>query len=318
MPTRAELADRRARRRAQVLARVTEGMSLVAACAGPDAPTVQTVFKWRAADPGFDADVKRAQHLGEWARRYRFDEAQAEAFLARLRAGESIRALERDPGTPTRATLLYWRRSQGWFGAEVLRVIAVYRDGRLRRYLWRAPRAFDARTADRVLLWVGRGYDWRKVSAAETGLPGSRVVRAWRRANRDFDEALRVNMRMGRLARQRARRMAALEALTAGIVDGGSLRSLGGTGRLPSAGTLYRWATLDPAFREVVADACDWRERALLEAKLDLIEAGLKAGASGAELRRRTAHLSRRIAGQKRRPGMGPRAPVSPGAAGRP
>jgi hypothetical protein len=318
MPTRAELADRRARWRAQVLARVAEGASLVAACAGPDAPSVQTVFKWRAADPGFDADLKRAQHLGEWAQRYRFDDARARAFLARLAAGEGIRVLERDPGTPPRATLLYWRRTQIWFGEEVLRLIQAHRKEQVRQHLWREPRAFDARAAERVLLWAGRGHDWRKLSAVEAGLPGSRVVRAWRRANREFDDALRVNIRMGRFARLRARRMAALAPLTAGIVDGGTLRNLGGTGGLPTAATLYRWAKLDPAFRDKVADACDWRERALLEARLDMIEAGREAGASAADLRRRVAPLSRRIAAQKRRPGMGPHAPVRPGGAGRP
>jgi hypothetical protein len=301
MPTRSDLAERRYRQQEEILSRVVAGKTLTAVCAEPDMPGRATVWRWSGRSGWFADALAAAQRRGIARRRTDFDEAKANAFLARLRAGDSVRALRRDRSMPNPATLDYWRMTQGEFGAEVLRLIGLHRIERFRRYMRREPPAWSEALGDRVLLMVGRGISCTRLRRLDPALPAYEVIRRWRRERPQFDAAFRVNMRMGRLARGASKRAAVLEPLLDGIVSGGSLHSLGGEDGLPHRDTLYRWAARSPDFAREIAQACDHREDWYTDQLQLIAEEAQHIGAD--EARRRMAPLRRQLGRLSQRPG---------------
>jgi len=293
--------DRRRPRQDELIARVAAGETVRAVCAEPHMPHEGSVCRWALSEPWFAEALANARRRATARRSYDFDDAKAQAFLARLRAGEAIRALQRDASMPGRRTLRYWRATQGEFASEVFRLVGFHRAERGRRQLRSEPRDWDEAVADRVLLMIGRGHSGKRLGEVDPALPGYRVIRRWRRERPEFDAEVRVTQRMGRLARGWARRRAVLEPLLNGIVRGGSLNSLSGKNGLPCRATLYAWVRRDPAFAREVAQACDDREDWYTD-QMQIIadEAG---PISVADARRRVAPLSRRLGQLRGRPG---------------
>lgn len=263
MPTRAHLAETRARLRIELLARIAQGATLAAACAAPHMPRHTSVCRWAAEDPAFRAELREAQRRGEWVRRFAFDEDVAREVLARLAQGATLTDLRRDPAMPRPSTLAHWRATQGWFGAEVLRLLGLHKADRTRRHFRAEPRAFDPTVADRVLLHLGRGCPLPEVRHREPGLPGYWVIDRWRRQNPAFDAEVRATVAIARRSLARRRALQALPRLRQHIAADGSLHSLAGRHGLPSLKTLYRWVSDDPAFAAEVAQACEVRDEHL-------------------------------------------------------
>jgi hypothetical protein len=305
MPHRRDYLESRNWRQAEVLSRIAAGRTLSAVCADTDMPHISSVCRWAQQSPAFADALAAAQRRGVARRRYDFDEVKARAFLARLRAGETLVALTRAPAMPGREMLRCWRLTQGEFGGEVLRVIRLQRVERQRRHLRRPPPDWSAALADRVLLLVGRGHPCDSLRRLDPALPAYEVIRRWRRERPVFDAEFRMNLRMGRLARGGARgkahRTAVLEPLLDGIVCGGSLHSLGGRDGLPSRDTLYRWVGRDRDFAREVTQACEHREDWYNDQILEIADEAQRIGV--AEARRRMAPLSRQLGQLKRRPG---------------
>ena len=295
------LRDSRAQLKAEVLRRTLQGVPLTVTCAAPGMPRAATVFRWKASDQAFAAALEDAQRRGLWLRRYAFREDQARAFLVRLAAGERLGDISRDPAMPGSATVRRWRLSQGEFGAEVRRLIKVRCAERLRAHRHGAVRLeWTEALADRALLWIGRGQRIDSLRQIDPALPSAWVLQRWRRERPDFDYAVRANIQVGRFKRVGPRMEAATQPLLDGIVQGGSINTLGGQDGLPCAKTLYRWLARNPELADQVAQACEDREMWYMDDILDIVE---RVGPGDLALARRMiAPLSRRLGQLKNRP----------------
>lgn len=298
MPTLAELAHTRARQRLEILDRVSAGETLRAACARPGMPRPESVVRWGVRDPDFRAALDVAQARGDAVRRgLRFDWDGAEAVLARLRAGATLREVERDPGLPSRRTLRAWMAAQPGFQEEIERL----RRGRLAargERLGAARRglaAWDERTADRVLFHVGQGVTLDGLRAADGALPSAWAVRRWARERPEFAHALKVNQKMGRLARGRARRRARIEGVCEAVAMGASLPEVMGRGGAPHRSTLYGWAARDKEIARALGQAADERTYFYADLMLDAARevAPLDVKAARAEVKRIQARVGR-------------------------
>ena len=103
------------RLKAEIVARVDAGEYLRAVCASPGMPVESTVRTWSRTDPHFGEALAAARRRGTWRRHCAYDEARAGAFLARARAGETIRSLLGQPGMPSQRTYTHWNRTQAPF-----------------------------------------------------------------------------------------------------------------------------------------------------------------------------------------------------------
>jgi len=298
--------------KARIVARVRAGATVAGACrADPSLPCAESITLWARADPLFAAELARARRVGDFARRLAFDEAVAAAFLARLRAGATVRELLGRPGMPGAGTYRFWRRTQMGFQGDLWQVKQTRAEARrnlrmagLRGGGGRPFRAFDRAMADRILARVARGEPLRRMLETDPALPCRAVVYRWRAAEPEWAAALTSAIRIGRRMRARARSRCTpelTEEVVARIVEGGSLRSLARDPDMPCAGTLYAWAARRPEFARAVARACEHREDWYVDQMLLAVEA---AGPESARARRaRVAPWSRQLARLKKRPG---------------
>ena len=296
----------RARLKAEIVARVEAGETVALICADAAMPCAESVQVWRRGDAGFAGALDAAR--ARWAAGrspYPFSEAAAEAFLARVRAGETVNDLLGRPGMPSQRAYRYWRRTQGAFAEELWRLRAVRYAGHsgVAHSRWRA---WDEAVADRITLSVMRGAVMRKLLAADPALPCLAVVERWRREHREWDGALRMAMRAGRLVREKAWTLQPLtpeliDLIGERIVGGASLRSLGVEPEMPCPTTLYKWVALSPAFAREVAVACHWREEFYNDQMVDICQ---RNGPFGLALTKRQAWpLQWRVNQLAKRPG---------------
>lgn len=291
--------------KAQIVARVAKGETVKAVCAGAGMPCADSVQVWRRADVSFREALADAHRRGDWLRRLAFDEAVAAAFLARVAAGERIRDLLAKPGMPSQRAYRHWRRSQIAFQAELWRLRGV-RYARHSGETHSRYRAFDQAVADAMLVRVARGENWRRMLETDPAMPSRVVVYRWRREEPEWDKAMKIAFRVGRLAGAKARSRARLTAelrdeIGERIVQGRSLRSLAADADMPSARTLYAWARRYPDFAREVARACEIREWALNDRMLEIAERNGPFGL--AATKRAAAPLQRRVNQLSKRPG---------------
>lgn len=285
-----------------IIARVTEGATLKGLAREPGMPSDSTIRNWARDESLFGYELAQALRIGAWRRRWMCDEAKAEAFLTRYRTGEPIRAILADPDMPSGPVLMHWRRTRGWFGAEVERLKDVHAPHRLRGLkAAKARPAWDEAVADRIMLRVGRGEGLRRMVDGDPTLPGMKTVARWRREHPEFDRVLKISMEV--VARRRARRRCAAltEIILARIIRGASLHSLGREPDMPCARTLYRWIAENPQFARMVAMACEDRQDTLVHEVL-AVSRNVTPGAETATLRRMTA-LKKQVGRLQHRPG---------------
>uniref|UniRef100_UPI0025D99514 terminase small subunit-like protein n=1 Tax=uncultured Phenylobacterium sp. TaxID=349273 RepID=UPI0025D99514 len=167
-------------------------------------------------------------------------------------------------------------------------------------------RAFDPVVAERLYVRLFKGgASLRDVLASDPAFPSMAVLARWRREAPRFDAMLRFVFDGWRTKPRRPGRgkwSPELEAaVLAGIVEGGSLRSLAARPDMPCARTLYAWCRTRPGFAAAVAQACvdreDWYRDQLLE-----IAMGVERGGVGAA-RRAMAPLNAQLVRLKKRPG---------------
>lgn len=289
--------------KAAIVERVTMGETVKAICAEPGMPTAASVQVWRRADAAFAEALRLARLRSDFRRRMAFDPVKAEAFLVRVRAGDRIRDLLARPGMPSQHTYTYWTRMEASFQEELWRLKQMRNADRVRRLEGRF-RVFDQAVADRIQLRVMRGEVLRRMLETDPTLPCRAVVHRWRKERPDWDGALKTAFRWGRHARGRTPPMRTPELtdkIVAGIVTGGSLRSVAREPGMPAAGTLYGWVKRDADFAAEVAQACDWREDWYLDQmEIILDEAGPMTGKA---LRQQLAPLRTQYARLQNRPG---------------
>lgn len=290
--------------KARIVEEVTSGAPLRTVCAAPGMPDTATVRGWRRSDTAFAEALAQALRVGHWRRRWMFDEARAQAFLARYRAGERIDAILRDPAMPSRKVLDRWRATEAPFGEEIERLKAEREPERsrgLRRV--KTPAPWDGAAADRVLIQLVRGVRLRDLYATDPTLPRPGVVARWRREQPEFDAEVKASIRIGFLRRStaaiRCERLS--EPIALRIVEGASLHSLSREAGMPHARTLYRWFAEHPAFAAEVDAACDERRYWYMDQVLDI--AGAATAETVALARARMSPLLRQLGRLEHRPG---------------
>src|SRR5262245_43234774 len=121
--------------RATMMAAVCEalerGATLRALAGRPGWPSRQTVFRWAVEDPAFAARLAEARNQRRGLRveaRGGFDAGLAEALLLRVRRGEPVRRLVREPGMPNRERLTRWKAEQPDFAAALAQAARFSRE----------------------------------------------------------------------------------------------------------------------------------------------------------------------------------------------
>lgn len=177
------------------------------------------------------------------------------ALLARVFAGDSLRALAREPGMPRPQTVRNWALADPAF-AEALA------DAR-RRGDWARRFAFDEATAAAFLARARAGARINDLIGS-AGMPSRRAYRHWCATQPAFAEAVfalrrRRDAGIGALGRARLRgfdRAAGdrvIVALNRGIAEGRTLEEvLAGDPGLPSRPVLARWRRENPEFGRVL------------------------------------------------------------------
>ena len=288
-----------------IAARVLAGEALMAVCAQPGWPSYGSVYAWARADAAFGAQLADARRRGAWRRRWFFDEAVAQALLARLAEGQPITAVLRDPAMPSRRVYAYWRATQAHFQEEVCRLKAVHARERARRLHHRRYRMWDQALADRIVARVARGDGLARVLAGDPALPSRGVVRRWQAEHPEFDRVLAMAVAAGRGPQRRVHGRCTPEltaAITGAIRRGASLSSLGRTPGLPCATTLSAWMRTRPEFAARVTRACLAREELFSSQALSIAEAATpetvrQAAAQVGALRRQVGRMNSRIGG---------------------
>jgi hypothetical protein len=249
--------------RHDLLTRIAAGELLMEVCTEASMPSYASVYAWARAEPVFAAELADARRRGEFIRCGAFDDAKARALLARLRAGEPITKILRDPAMPSRRLYAYWRATQAPFAEEVHRLNQVCAAKRVERGRARR-RHFDQALADAIVVRASRGELLQTMLSSAAGLPCRGVVARWRRMQPEFDQALRIAVRVGRRLRRHHRAGRCTPEFTQFIADeirqGASLASLGRRPDMPCTTTLYAWVRRRPAFAAEIAQACEDRE----------------------------------------------------------
>lgn len=290
------LAYPRAEMERRILERIEVGWTLAQLEADGGFPSRQTVYRWAAEDAGFAQRLKDAR---AWRRRERvqaraapsFNEPVAEAFLARVRAGEAVRALVKAPGMPPRDQLTRWKRERPDFAARLAQAVAFARAGRPKRWV-----RYDEAAADIIILRVSKGESVPSV-LADPALPGATAVRRWKCAQPDFAAALESAKRVGhrvKMGRRSKLTPALRDRICLRIVDGLSLHAVGRLPGMPHHVTLYGWMRRDPEFARHVRISERFRNELMLDSTLD-ITMGLRSEAEVPAARRRIGAVMKQL-----------------------
>jgi hypothetical protein len=235
--------------------------------------------------------VKRVQY--PMPSPYRRDVARLKAeIVARVDAGEALRAVCASPGLPAEHTARVWAKADPAFGAALA---AARRQGAWRR-LW----TFDEAQAAAFLARARSGEPINSLFG-QPGMPSRETYRRWKAAQPPFAEAVhalrqRRDAQLGEKGRARRRPFDQALAdriivrLNAGVC--GRLRLedvLAGDPDLPGAVILTRWRREQPEFDQVlrmIASARRWAVAPVPEPVVDRVVSHIVEGGSLASFSR--------------------------------
>lgn len=275
---------------------VEAGVSLDDLASRPGFPSRLTMWRWMQASPEFAQRLNAARHwrdVGKAEARIAagaFSAPLAEAFLLRVRRGEAVRDLVRQPGQPNRDLLNAWKRQRPDFARDLEAAIGFARELRPRRW-----ERYDEAVADQVIVRLSRG-EYLRALLADPALPSEKALRRWRRIWPEFDHAVAMARLAGLRARGRRRRKLTpeLEAeLIERILAGASLHAIAKLPHMPHHVTLYGWLRRDRALRARVRDAERERDLMLMDRALAIAERATEATVGQA--RAEVAGLHRQI-----------------------
>lgn len=290
--------------RHEILERVAAGARLKHVCAEPGMPCAESVTGWARKDAEFGAALKAAYAKGAARRRPWVSDATAAVLAARLRAGERIAEVLRDPDMPSQRTFREWRMTNSLHAEDV--VLAMRGKVEVRRARLRSRRRdYDPAVGQRlyVQLWKG-GRTLRAVLASDPEFPSLAVLARWRREEPEFGEMIHFVLHGWRVRRARARTLLTPkmeETIVEGLMQGESLRSLSRKPGMPSQKAMYNWVRDRTGFAKAVAEACEiraeWYGDEIAAAARDVFAVGLK------ETKRRMGRLSAQETRLRKRPG---------------
>jgi hypothetical protein len=115
-----------------LLERVRRGETLARLTRTPGQPNAAVLTLWKRLAPDFAAALRAAVCDGRRARprKWRFDQAMADALVVRVARGERLAALLRDPAMVSEGALVRWRRGRPDFDAALRTAVRVARPGR--------------------------------------------------------------------------------------------------------------------------------------------------------------------------------------------
>ena len=187
-----------------VLQRLAAGERLKHIGREPGLPCPESVTGWMRADPRFAAEVAQARVHGEHRRRFMLDEAKARAFLARVRAGEKIGDVLRDPAMPTPATYRAWLAASAPF-AEAVHAVRLSRVAEKAERLRGRFRPYEAAVGERIYVRLWKGERLRDILRSDKAFPSLAVLARWRREAPEFERLLQVAIAGWRRRRGQAR-----------------------------------------------------------------------------------------------------------------
>ena len=174
------------------------------------------------------------------------------AVLARVAAGETVKAVGLEAGMPSQDLVSVWARADPVFRAEL--------DDALRRGAWRRLYAFDEAKAAAFLARVRAGEAVNDV-VGQPGMPGRKTYRYWKATQASFAEAMgairqRRDTHLGLRARDRLWRAwdpAVADRIVARLWMGTPLRDLKAADPdLPGVEIVRRWRREQPGFGRAV------------------------------------------------------------------
>ncbi|HET6970878.1 MAG TPA: hypothetical protein VFH92_07130 [Phenylobacterium sp.] len=252
----------RARMLGALYIRISSGESLEGIASTPGWPSRPTLRKWIGETPGLAQSLAEARGVRRVRERFPFSAHVGEMLLRRVRLGEPLGHLIRQPGMPRRRELNAWKRQNLLFAAE-LEDAKAFADHERRRYRPRRSRLrYSEAIADRIILAVHRGATMPQIYR-EPHFPTRLGMRRWRHAEPVFAAALESAQRVGHAVRRRdhclctPRLMARIEHR---IIEGASLHSLSKEPGMPGLFALYQWVRTRADFAAMVAKASTFRD----------------------------------------------------------
>jgi transposase-like protein len=182
-------------------------------------------------------------------------------IVARVEAGERLRAVSAAPGMPCAHTVRNWAAADRLFADELARARRVGD--------WRRAHGFDEARAAAFLARARAGARIHEL-LREPGMPGRGLYDRWRAGQAPFAEATfelraRSNLALGELGRARRRPFdqALADRIIVGLNSGARLEAvLAADPELPCRPTLRRWRREAPEFDRVLKMIfAAWRSR---------------------------------------------------------
>jgi hypothetical protein len=205
-------------------------------------------------------------------------------IIARVAAGETLKAICAEAGMPEASSVQVWRRADPWFAVEL--AMARRKGDRQRVY------GFDEAVAAAFLARVSAGERIRD-RLARPGMPSQAAYAYWRRTNVGFQEAL-SRLRGARYGRQsgtahsrfRAWDEAVADRILLAVMRGAVLRKLLSSDRaFPCLAVLERWRREEPVWDRALVMAMSVGRRARWRCSPELMEEIGQRIAMGASLR---------------------------------
>ena len=162
-------------------------------------PNRDRLDRWKRERPDFAAELEVAARFSQdlrplaWAR---FDEAAADAIVARVAAGMPLPQVLAEPDLPGETAVRRWRAREPDFDKAVR---TAQRAGHRRRMAGRVK--LTPMLSDYILKRLTTGASLLQVSRA-AGMPHYVTLMAWRRRDPEFARMLAWGRREGRIARR--------------------------------------------------------------------------------------------------------------------
>jgi hypothetical protein len=179
--------------------------------------------------------------------------------IERLEAGMTLTALGREPGFPSRQTLLRWTMADPDF-ADRLRRARAWGQGRKRAA--RAGPVFDPARAEAFLLAIRRGETMPELMARPEW-PNRALLNRWKRESPQFAQALAAAVRFSFELRgpRRPFDQAIADAIIVRVTRGERLPDLVVEKAMPSHWLLARWRRRRPDFAAALNIAMEMGRR---------------------------------------------------------
>jgi hypothetical protein len=229
----------------EVCRRVRQGQSLAEIGADPGMPGAQAIQKWKRRLPGFAAELERARAVAAamLGAGHSYSPELADAFCARVAAGETVSAICADPAMPNTTAIYAWLARHPDFAARYEHAKALRAEADL------GPVSYSQKIADAFCARMAAGEPMRKISA-RPGMPSPVTVYRWLCERPDFAERYERARELRRLggANLVPYSEAVAEEICERLSCGESVAEIAADPTLPAYSTIQAWRRARPEF----------------------------------------------------------------------